>query len=135
MSVVQRTVKEELKRRITWVSYTLGVAHQYVSYDKTSDSFFEDPQLRRKESRLAVRGRIGASGKYLGGFGFAPGHGFGERFGGNWLVVRVPLHYLRRQLKVEALLRFSTKRKSETESPSESCCSMQAMLRSAFATI
>lgn len=103
MSLVQRTVKEELKRRITWVSYTVGVAHQYVSYDKTSDSFFEDPQLRRKESRLAVRGRIGASGKYLRGFGSAPGHGFGERFGGNWLAVRVALHYLRRQLKVEAL--------------------------------
>lgn len=55
------------------------------------------------ESRLAVRGRIRASGKYLCGFGSASGHGCGERFGGNLLAVRVALHYLRGLLKVEAL--------------------------------
>lgn len=46
-----------LERRTSWVSFTTTVAHQYVCYDSTSGSLYENPRVRRKESPLAARAR------------------------------------------------------------------------------
>lgn len=61
MALLRRTTNDPLERKILRASLTTGVAHHYISYDSASDSFLENSQVRRKESKLPVRGRNEAS--------------------------------------------------------------------------
>lgn len=61
MTPMQRTVKRPLERMITRMFLPRAVAHHYVTYDSTTDSFLENPQVRRKESSLALSWRSDAS--------------------------------------------------------------------------
>lgn len=86
---------ELLERWISRVSFTTEMAHHYTSYESASESFLENRQVRRQESRLAVCGRKEASliilsppsgsGKYFGSFDSAFGSDRGERRSGNLL--------------------------------------------------
>lgn len=113
VALLRGMAREPPEQKISRMSFTTGVAHHYISYDSASDIFFQNSQVCRKVSRLAMRERnkesltipssFARSGKKFGGLSFISGCDPGEGRSGDSLSVRNAPHCFCSLPKVKAL--------------------------------